>query len=64
MTALVYIRNDGPDDCEVDIGKRSILIRAGEQVHVATQTAKLLPVAPAPTEYMGVPLEHARIGED
>lgn len=64
MTALVFIRNDGPDSCEIDIGKRSVLLRPGDQLSVATSVAKLRPVEPAPLEYMGVQLEHARVGED
>lgn len=64
MTALLCVRNDGPDSCEIDIGKRVILLRAGEEIRVATSVLKPLAVPSAPTEYMGVMLEHARIGED
>lgn len=65
MTALVYVRNDGPDSCEIDVGKRSILLGPGEEVRLATNTMRPVAVPPPPTEYMGVPLESAaRIGEE
>lgn len=64
MTALVCVRNDGPDACEIDIGKRVILLRPGEEIRVATNVIKPMAVPPEPTEYMGVQLEHARIGEE
>lgn len=64
MTALVYLRNDGPDACEIDVGKRVILLRAGEELRLATNAIKPTAVPPPPTEYMGVQLEHARIGEE
>lgn len=63
MTALVYVRNDGPDDCEIDIGKRVIMLRAGQEVRLATTVLKPAAIPPPPTEYMGVRLEH-RMSEE
>lgn len=64
MTALVYVRNDGPDSCEIDIGKRVLLLRVGDEVRVATSVLKPIAVPPPPTEYMGIQLDHARMGEE
>lgn len=64
MTALVFIRNDGPDSCEIDIGKRTLLLRAGDELRVAASVIRPVAVPPPPQEYMGVSLEHARIGEE
>lgn len=64
MTALVYVRNDGPDGCEIDIGKRVILLRPGDEIRVATNVIKPVAIPPPQDEYMGVPLDHARMGEE
>lgn len=64
MTALVYVRNDGPDSCEIDIGKRVLLLRPGDEMRVATNVLKPIAVPPPPTEYMGIQLDHARMGEE
>lgn len=66
MTALVYLRNDGPDPCTVELGRRQLLIRPGDELrlNVANRKLAVAPVPPEPTEYLGVRLEPARVGED
>lgn len=49
MAALVSVHNDGPDTVEVRVGRRSILLHAGQDFRVATASvvavAALAPIS-------------------
>lgn len=66
MGALLSVRNDGPDEVELDVGRRVIVLRPGEDAHVnVTGSAKVL--APTPretTRLFDTPRETFRTGED
>lgn len=64
MTALVTVRNDGPDDVELDVGKRTLLLRAGQQAQVATTRARLLALERDSSLLLVNPAERLRVGED
>jgi len=41
MGASVVVRNDGPDACEVRIGKQSKLLYAGQEFRLNTQAVEV-----------------------
>ena len=41
MGASVVVRNDGPDPCEVRIGKQSKLLYAGQEFRLSTQAVEI-----------------------
>lgn len=46
MAALVTVHNDGPDAVELRVGRRSVLLSAGEEFRMST--ANVVSVGPLP----------------
>lgn len=63
MGALLYARNDGPDEVELDLGRRVIVLRPGQEVHVSVSSVKVLGQLPQDTTFVE-PRERMRVGEE
>lgn len=55
MAALVTIHNDGPDSVELRVGRRSILLHAGQDFRVATSaTVGIVPLVPVSADELAM----------